>query len=251
MTEEEWLTCPNPQEMLSHLEDEGVGRDRQLRLFMTACSRRTQKWFTHSCQYEALEIIDSFADGHASRDELASSRAAVSRVAHELQVDMRNDSCEDDGHRGAAAFHAAVAVAYTAQVVESTESTLTLFARSWDVCANATQAVHNAARIFDPPARLRLTQLADQIENRIQAALLRCIFGNPFRPVVFADSWRTETAVALATGIYEDRAFDRLPILADALEEAGCDHSDVLTHCRGRGPHARGCWVVDGVLGNT
>ncbi len=78
--------------------------------------------------------------------------------------------------------------------------------------------------------------------------LLRCIVGNPFRPVVFAPAWRTETAVAMASGIYEQRAFDQLPILADALEEAGCDHADVLAHCRGPGPHARGCWVVDGVL---
>jgi hypothetical protein len=63
--------------------------------------------------------------------------------------------------------------------------------------------------------------------------LVRCLFDNPFRPVVFDAKWRTETAVALATGIYEERAFDRLPILADALEEAGCDHADVLSHCRG------------------
>lgn len=75
------------------------------------------------------------------------------------------------------------------------------------------------------------------------------IFGNPFRPVTFDPLWRSETATALAAGIYEERAFDRLPILADALEEAGCDHPDVLNHLRGSGPHARGCWVVDGVLG--
>jgi len=81
--------------------------------------------------------------------------------------------------------------------------------------------------------------------------LLRCIFGNPFRPVTFSPAWRSETTVSLANGIYEERAFDRLPILADALEEAGCDHTDVLTHCRGLGPHARGCWVVDGVLGKS
>ena len=80
---------------------------------------------------------------------------------------------------------------------------------------------------------------------------LRDIFGNPFRPVAFADSWRSETAVALASGVYAERAFDRMPILADALEEAGCDHADVLSHCRGPGPHVRGCWVVDGVLGKS
>jgi hypothetical protein len=78
--------------------------------------------------------------------------------------------------------------------------------------------------------------------------LLRCIVGNPFRPVAFDPAWRSETAVSLASSIYEERAFDRMPILADALEEAGCDHADVLAHCRGPGPHARGCWVIDGVL---
>ena len=87
------------------------------------------------------------------------------------------------------------------------------------------------------------------LPNPVRCDLLRCIFGNPFRPVAFDPRWRTETAVALATGIYADRAFDRMPVLADALEEAGCDQVDVLAHCRGPGPHARGCWVVDGVLG--
>lgn len=89
------------------------------------------------------------------------------------------------------------------------------------------------------------------LSNTTRCALLRCIFGNPFRPVTVAPDWKSETAVALATGIYQERAFDRLPILADALEEAGCDHPDVLGHCRRPGPHARGCWVVDLVLGKS
>jgi hypothetical protein len=55
--------------------------------------------------------------------------------------------------------------------------------------------------------------------------------------------------VRLAQGIYEDRAFDRLPVLADALEEAGCDNAEILSHCRGPGPHVRGCWAVDLSLG--
>jgi hypothetical protein len=54
--------------------------------------------------------------------------------------------------------------------------------------------------------------------------------------------------VALASSIYEDRAFDRMPIPADALEDGGCDSAEVLTHCRGSGPHVRGCWVVDLIL---
>lgn len=84
-----------------------------------------------------------------------------------------------------------------------------------------------------------------------QAALVRCLAGNPFRPVTLDSSWRTSTVVALAQGIYDDRAFDRLPILADALQDAGCDSDDILNHCRDTSPHARGCWVVDLVLGKT
>jgi hypothetical protein len=231
------------------LEGERVARDRQLILFMTACCRRVQKWFTHSCQYEAVEVIDNFADGQVSRDELGSVRATVSRLTQELQVDMGRDTCHDDDHRGAAALHAAIAISYTAQAVEL-GATANLFAsRLRDVHLNAMRAVQNAVLIFDPGVRLRRTPFASQIESRVQAMLLRCIFGNPFHPTTFADTWRTGTAVALAAGIYADRAFDRLTILADALEEAGCDSADVLTHCRGPGPHARGCWVVDGVLG--
>jgi hypothetical protein len=81
--------------------------------------------------------------------------------------------------------------------------------------------------------------------------ILHCVVGNPFRPVAFDPSWRTSTAFALAEGVYADRAFDRLPILADALEDAGCDAAELLAHLRGDGPHARGCWVVDLVLGKA
>ena len=91
---------------------------------------------------------------------------------------------------------------------------------------------------------------AQNNEKLAQHRLLDDIFGNPFRPVVFEPSWRTSTAVAVAYGIYEERAFDRMPILADALEDAGCDNEDILNHCRQPGEHVRGCWVVDFVLGN-
>ena len=80
-------------------------------------------------------------------------------------------------------------------------------------------------------------------------ALFYDIFGNPFRPVVADPGWLTPTVRAIASALYSDRAFDRLPILADALEEAGCTDADILLHCRRPGEHVRGCWVVDLVLG--
>jgi hypothetical protein len=87
-------------------------------------------------------------------------------------------------------------------------------------------------------------------EEVCQAAIVRDVFGNPFRPVAVDPQWLTSDVLALARGIYEERAFDRMPILADALQDAGCDSDDVLTHCRdASAPHVRGCWVVDLVLG--
>ncbi len=79
--------------------------------------------------------------------------------------------------------------------------------------------------------------------------LIRDVYGNPFRPIAFDPSWRTDAALSLAREMYESRDFAAMPILADALEEAGCDSPDVLAHCQGPGPHVRGCWVVDLVLG--
>jgi hypothetical protein len=85
--------------------------------------------------------------------------------------------------------------------------------------------------------------------NAEAVALLRCVFGNPFRPLTVHPMWQSATVGSLAQAIYDDRAFDRLPILAGALEDAGCDNADILNHCRQPGVHVRGCWVVDLVLG--
>lgn len=85
-------------------------------------------------------------------------------------------------------------------------------------------------------------------EEARHADCIRDIFGNPFRPVAADPSWATPSVVRLAQSIYDGRAFARMPKLADALERAGCTHADVLDHCRGPGPHVRGCWVVDLLL---
>lgn len=82
------------------------------------------------------------------------------------------------------------------------------------------------------------------------AELLREIFGNPFCPVTFSPEWRTDTAVAVARQMYESRDFSAMPILADALQDAGCDAEELLAHCRDAAQvHVRGCWAVDLVLG--
>jgi hypothetical protein len=107
-------------------------------------------------------------------------------------------------------------------------------------------------------ANLKHGEQRDKMEAADRKALgrfLHDLVGNPFRPYRFEPSWRTSTVVGLAKAILSDRAFDRMPILADALLDADCDEESVLRHCRGTeahapdGPaHSRGCWVIDLIL---
>jgi hypothetical protein len=87
------------------------------------------------------------------------------------------------------------------------------------------------------------------LERTVAADLLREIFGNPFRSAAFDDEWGSDTALSLAKHIYEARDFSTMPILSDALQDAGCDNADILNHCRQPGEHVRGCWVVDLLTG--
>ena len=88
-------------------------------------------------------------------------------------------------------------------------------------------------------------------ERQYQAALLRCILGNPLHRVDLDAAWRTPNVVVIGQTIYDERAFDHLPVLADALQDAGCTSADFIDHCRGPGPHVRGCHVVDALLGKS
>jgi len=112
--------------------------------------------------------------------------------------------------------------------------------------------IESACTLLHPNAALALKGKDMRQEIAYQANLLREIFGNPFRPVAFDADWRTSTAVALAKQMYDSRDFSATPILADALQDVGCENDDVLNHCRdAKGVHVRGCWVVDLVLGKS
>jgi hypothetical protein len=96
-----------------------------------------------------------------------------------------------------------------------------------------------------------LTNLSWDSRPRNQARLFRDIVGNPFRAPQVAPAvlhWNDGTVARLAQGIYDERNFSTLPILADALEDAGCDDAALLEHCRAPGPHVRGCWLLDLLL---
>ena len=121
---------------------------------------------------------------------------------------------------------------------------------SWYAAAtNPEIAARNAARSAQAGVASHPLLGTEAAELLAQADLLRDIFGDPLRPLSFDQSWRTSGVVQLAQMIYNDRAFDRMPELADALAETGCDNDEILSHCRGPGPHVRGCWVVDMMLG--
>jgi hypothetical protein len=127
---------------------------------------------------------------------------------------------------------------------------------------NSVTSVHwmGPSEYFADPSLIRQTAeravggtIADEVavERRLQCEFVRDIF-NPFHPVSINAAWLTwndGTVQKIAQAIYDDRAFDRLPILADALEEAGCTDADILNHCRQPVEHVRGCWVVDRILG--
>jgi hypothetical protein len=99
-----------------------------------------------------------------------------------------------------------------------------------------------------PTVAWRVTWDLEELPQDVACRLLREVFGNPFSPIAVDPTWLTPTVLDLARKAYEDRAFDRLPILADALEDAGCENPSLLTHLRGPGPHVKGCWAVDLVL---
>jgi hypothetical protein len=125
---------------------------------------------------------------------------------------------------------------------------------SWSyLCALTELAAQAIAMTAAPPGYLNVYDVhGDPAEELVQARLGRDVFGNPFRPVTIDPAWSSwggGNVVGLARMIYERRAFADLPILADALEEAGCTDPDILSHCRSAGEHVRGCWVIDLVLG--
>jgi len=122
---------------------------------------------------------------------------------------------------------------------------------AWYAAAsNSAIAARNAARSAQAGVANNAPLGSETAELLAQARLLRDIFGDPFRSLSLDPKpWLTPKVIELAQAIYDDRAFDRMPALADAIHKAGCDDSDILAHCRGPGPHVRGCWVVDMILG--
>lgn len=236
--------------------------ERKLRLFLVGCCRQRWELFGDRIATQSIVEAERYADGEVEMESLRRAESAAVNEYHAFQDDEFNRTTK----RPSVSFRfelslCSAAIGCCQQFSEQLNQHI-YYGRSRDFIP-----IHPSSRCIRADGVLRGVRSAclenqefrfgDTVNRRVlmdaedlnQAHLLRCIAGNPFRPVAFDPIWRTETVVALASAIYTERAFDRMPILADALEESGCDPADVLSHCRGPGPHARGCWVVDGVLG--
>jgi hypothetical protein len=216
MTEDQWLACTDSAEMQWFLKNSGrlgkKGSERKLRLFGCACVRRI--WYLLKKRKKAAANRVSIEKAERFADGLAT---------------------EEELHR------AYFAAGPTARCPSGPNA---FFAAMYSMSMAAKEAgVRRADWSTDYPAELAT-----------QSHLFRDIFGNPFRRVKLNQSWvkRNDGKVLkMARSIYEERAFDQLPILADALEEAGCNNRDILAHCRQSGEHVPGCWVIDLLLGKS
>jgi hypothetical protein len=229
VTEKQWLKCRDPEAMLGHLADNATAR--KLRLFAVACCHHIAHLILDPRSCDAVKVAERLAEGKCSEDD------NDVWIAREEAENAFNDDEFGKGDADArdAAFQVIAPVAFEAAVDTSSVA----------VCA--AQTAEDSATCTEEEMESRA-----EAEEAAQAEMLHDIFGNPFRPVALDPAWLTSDVLALARGIYEERAFDRMPILADALQDAGCTNEDVLNHCRDMSlTHVRGCWVVDLLLGKT
>jgi hypothetical protein len=216
MTEVEWMQCQEPAPLLTYLQ--WRGSDRKLRLFAAACCRRMQYLLPRQGG-KIIEVAERRADGLAGQAEVEAAAASLPDPPPSPII----------GGFGP---------------VRQTAIRKALLA----ILVRPVGAAQIAAQVAAAVCSVR----EREEEPRIQCIFLRDLFGNPFRSGALDRSWLTwkeGTISKLAQAIYQEGAFDRLPIVADALEEAGCTDAAILDHCRGPGPHIRGCWVVDLILG--
>jgi hypothetical protein len=242
MTEAEWLACDDPTPMLDNLSDRAS--ERKLRLFAVACCRRVWHLLNEEPGRHAVEIGEQFADGSLTVSESLA-------IGQELNV-FNNNDLVDRLSQETGVYWEAISLAFHAAGL----TTGWLDAnQTGNVARVVASAVGCQAVADDFGGDYEAYEIAalpfERIERATQASLLRDIFCAPFRPVTIDPAWLTWNGGAipkLAHTIYDDRAFDRMHEMANALTEAGCTNEDLLAHSRSGSEHVRGCWVVDLLL---
>jgi hypothetical protein len=225
MTEREWLECDDIPKLLEYL----VGRasSRKFRLFGCACCRRIWHLMVDERSRVAVTVAERYEDGLATEEEMEAARKEM--AACRTETALRPGSPAVDSW----AFGAAEAVLFETPSWNPGAASRGAFTAAW----TAAEAAWRANGEGGP-----------QPEARRQLPLLRDIFENPYRPGWADPAWLTPQVVGVAKTIYDERRFNDLPILADALEDSGCTNEEILLHCRQPGEHIRGCWLLDLVL---
>jgi hypothetical protein len=270
MTEQEWLECDDPSRMLLTVygrPDTAKGQlanwvrlwspglryrtsIRKLRLFAAACFRRIVMADPPvpcndlQCAQKAVEVAERMEDGLVASSDLQIARWTTQ--PRERYLDDVSNRCLAD-----------CLLEICHGLLADDEETLIRIADKFAYAAHLTHvySLHglppDVGMYGNIPTQDWTTPDRNQSSaaRQWQAHLMREVFGNPFCAVETDPAWLTSAVVALAQPIYEEQAFDRLPILANALEDAGCHRTDILGHCRSPGPHVRGCWVVDLLAG--
>jgi hypothetical protein len=231
VTEAEWLTCTDPTPMMEFLR--GKASRRKMRLFGSVCCRRVWENLTDPKARRALELAERAVEGSDIPRQLRRAATNLWDILHRLE--------RAHGEFGYLSDPQALPTKAVLCLVESSGG---------PTAANYIESIPRQLIQFVRESTISIYEERDVLsEQTALSHLLRDLFGTPQRPVTADPGWLTSTAVSIASGIYADRAFDRLPILADALQDAGCEENTVLDHCRGEGLHARGCWAVDLLLG--
>jgi hypothetical protein len=230
MTEAEWLACDDPKPMLQFLR--GKVSERKLRLFALACCERINSLISDPRSRAALSFTATHLEFGLARRK---GRPAVAKAADEAKKELYARYFPRSNPETLGADQAAYSAADAASA--------TLKVDPWFAAQHASCFAAWATGSYFGGG-----------ERGQQASLLRDIIGNPFKPPSVDSAWlvwNDNTLLKLAQVIYAEQAFDRLTILADALEDAGCAERTILEHCRGPSQHSRGCWVVDALLGKS
>jgi hypothetical protein len=246
MTELEWETSADPGLMLTFAAPRLS--DRKLRLFLLACCRRLPALLHDERTARAVACAERAAEGPAHF--LVQGQVLAREVTEQYAwAGERETPAEDLFHRAATAAWVACDPPAALRRLREPSPGRRSQSLVW-AAEGPEQLAHAAAALISRQQAQGETRQAFEYhaERAAQAELLRCIAGNPFVYTVPDPTWRTETVRRIAEGIDRQRAFAQLPMLADALAEAGCDAADVLNHLRSAPDHARGCWVLDLLL---
>ena len=239
MTEPEWLRARYSEELLRFIEPKVS--DRKLHCFAIACARRIAPLLPHPASLHGVEAMQRFVEGQCSPEDISRLSWDVEGAAFRVEIG------------GGVPWLQLVEQLPTEYLLELVANPTYAIQSGRDLLTRAAYFVDSIFCTTPWERRSRDWPQATPPGNLFRPiALVHEVFGNPFRPVTFSTAWRTSTAVAIAQQMYESRDFSPMPILADALQDADCDHEDILNHCRdANGTHVRGCWAVDLVLGKS